>query len=388
MPRRMLEVAVMPEILTWARKSMEIDVEKVARRCKVSRGTVLKWEAGQATPTLGTLKELAKLYKRPLAVFFLPKPPKELPLPKDFRVLPNQERGALSEKTRLALRSARRSQSLFKEMVIGTSRELATDIGKADLTDSAEVVARRERERLGVKMQEQFGWKSSREALARWRTVVEDVGILVFQSSMPIEDTRGFSLGDNGIRVIVLNSRDAVNARIFTLFHEYSHLLLGGSGICNLERESEEAWEAERFCNHFAGAFLVPKAELLNHELVRPIRPYSNIPDELLEEIALSFRVSKDVILRRMEIADLVSRSFYLRKFEKWTAERRSGAQMRRGFRVDPVRKCLADKGLSFVSLVLEARKKGVITYSDAIDYLSIKLKHLAQVERLTEGKT
>ena len=46
---------------------------------------------------------------------------------------------------------------------------------------------------------------------------------------MPIEDARGFSLTEVEPFVIVVNESDAPNAKIFTLFHEYGHILLNQS---------------------------------------------------------------------------------------------------------------------------------------------------------------
>ena len=43
---------------------------------------------------------------------------------------------------------------------------------------------------------------------------------------MPVDDARGFSLTDGEPYVIVVNSADADRARLFTLFHEYAHILL------------------------------------------------------------------------------------------------------------------------------------------------------------------
>jgi len=70
MPRKTLEVTVEPKVLIWARESMGMDIQKVARRLNTSVDTVTKWELGEKKPTLRILKELARFYKRPLAVFF------------------------------------------------------------------------------------------------------------------------------------------------------------------------------------------------------------------------------------------------------------------------------------------------------------------------------
>jgi len=53
------------------------------------------------------------------------------------------------------------------------------------------------------------------------------MNILVFQFSMPIEDARGFALTDMNPNVIVVNSKDSIEARLFSLMLEFGHILLG-----------------------------------------------------------------------------------------------------------------------------------------------------------------
>jgi len=388
MPRKTLEVTVEPKVLIWARKSMGIDIQKVAKRLRVSVDTVTKWELGEKKPTLRMLKELARFYKRPLAVFFLPAPPEEPPLPTDFRVLPQQKRGILSKETRLALRNARRLQSLTVELAKSINHEFIIEVGRANLRDNAEMVAIEEREHLSVGIQEQFDWRNSRQALDEWRKKVEGVGILVFQFAMPVEEVRGFSLIEGNILTVGLNSHDSINARIFTLFHEYAHFLLGTGGICNLEEDSEPHSSTEKFCNHFAGAILVPKKDLLRHNLIKSITAYPEISDEYLGKIAMSFKVSPEVILRRMAIFGLVTKDFYRRRYEEWKVKAEREKVKKKGFGISPAKKCLSEKGFPFVSLVLETHKQGIITYNDVADYLSIRLKHLNEIERLIKGET
>jgi hypothetical protein len=62
------------------------------------------------------LEALSDLYKRPLVTFFLPSPPTEPPLPRDFRVLPSQEARTLSKKVLVAIRTARRVQRLYAHL--------------------------------------------------------------------------------------------------------------------------------------------------------------------------------------------------------------------------------------------------------------------------------
>jgi Zn-dependent peptidase ImmA (M78 family) len=321
MPCKSFEVDVEPGVLIWARESMGIEIAEVAKRFGLSQNIIKKWEYGQKKPTIIQIKKLAKFYKRPLAVFFLPSPPEEPPLPNDFRTLPDESRKPFSPETRLIIRKARRLQSLAIELAEGTNKDIHTNVGRVNLSDNPEIVANNERIHVGIDIQTQFSWSREVDAFEEWKKAVEKLGILVFQFPLAVEEIRGFSLPKDILPAIVLNRRDHVRARIFSLFHEYGHLLLDTDGICNweiLNGSFKTDGSVEKFCNHFAGAFLVPKDALQNHKLVRLQRNTSEWSDKDLEKVAKDFNVSREVILRRLVTFRLVEWDFYRIKYEKW----------------------------------------------------------------------
>ena len=389
MPPRFVEVPVKPTLLKWARESVGLDIPEISKKLKVSEDVVTKWESGQKRPTLIQIEKLASIYKRPLAIFFLSEPPKDSPLPNDFRTLPEEEKAPLSPETRLAIRRAWRANYLAAELSRSLERETIPKIERADLSDDPESVAAKTRETLGVQIESQFGWKNQYEALNEWRKSIEDKGIFVFQMGMPIKETRGFSLTESRFPVIVLNTRDSVTARIFTLFHEYGHILLNKSGICDMEDRhylTDEIKLLERFCNHFAGSVLVPKEHLLNHELVRSTNYFPEWPDEVLRKTANDFKVSQEVILRKLLILGMTEEDFYRSKREQWKLEIRGIQKKKKGGRQIPPRKCIQENGVTYVSLVLDGYRENRITYSEVADYLSIQTKHLRRVEQLLRG--
>jgi Zn-dependent peptidase ImmA (M78 family)/DNA-binding XRE family transcriptional regulator len=365
---------------------MGMNVQDMAKRLKVNQSTVSAWESGQKKPTLVQAERLAHVLKRPLAVLFLPEPPKTLPLPKDYRTVPMDERNPFSSETFLAVRRARRLQSLAIDLARELGREIGPQVGMARPSEDAEEAAAKARQQLGIEVQRQFAWRNANEALKEWRKALEQGRVLVFQQAMPLKETRGFSLTDAEIPVIVLNARDSLNGRIFSLFHEYAHLLLDDSGICGGEETDNfpgHVGVIERFCNHFSGALLVPKAPLLDHELVRSTRGIVPWSESSLTELAASFKVSREVILRRLVLFGRASAAFYKRKREEWKAQTEKRQEQRRTGGISPAMRCIRDSGTPFAALVLEAHRQGTITYSDVADYLAIRVKHLPQIEQL-----
>jgi Zn-dependent peptidase ImmA (M78 family) len=379
-----MEVDIVPKILSWARESIGLSEAEVAKRLKTNESIVKKWELGDKKPTLIQLEKLAKtVYKRPLAAFFLPVPPKELPLPKDFRSIPTEERKPFSLKTLLAIRRARRLQTLTEELTKGLERYIPLRISKTDLANDPELVANSIRKELKVNIETQYSWKHEYEAFNEWKKGTENFGIFVFQLSMPLEETRAFSLIEGKFPAIVLNLSDVIKGRIFSLFHEFGHILLDNSGICNLEDQdylTPENMRTEKFCNHFAGALLVPEDNLMNHELVRTTTYSSDWPEEILGRIAQDFKVSKEVIIRRLIIFNRASSAFYKRIREEW---KRKKYRKKGGGHRNPPKEVIQKNGIPFVSLVLESARKEKITYSDVADYLAIRLKYLPKVEQL-----
>lgn len=85
-----ISVEVIPEVLRRLRESSGWSIEEVSKKLRTTSETILEFEAGKKPPTLVQLRVLSKLYKRPLASFFLSEPKEEKPLPKDYRFLPGR----------------------------------------------------------------------------------------------------------------------------------------------------------------------------------------------------------------------------------------------------------------------------------------------------------
>ena len=189
---RSISIPVKPAVLVWARESMGRTIDEVAALLGESEELVQQLEEGQKQPLLHQLKALARFYKRPLAAFFLPNPPEEPSLPHDFRTLPDENEIPLSSKTRLAMRQARRLQSIASELKEDTDGDFHARIGYAKLSDDPEALACKIRDSLGISLAEQLSWEKDTDAMDMWKKSVERLEVLVFQMSMPLEEARAF----------------------------------------------------------------------------------------------------------------------------------------------------------------------------------------------------
>lgn len=369
---RSFVVDINPEIIKWARESAGWSLEEISKKLKLSEKEYKEIESGKKKPTFKQLELMAKYFKRPVAVFFLPEPPKEKPITTAFRVLPKSEK-VFSKELRLAIRKAQYLQSISRELMEDLGIDPKGEVEKRNLQEDPIKVAQEERKKTGISIEEQTKWGDPHTAFKIWRSVIESKNVFVFQFGFPVEDARGFCLLDEEPPVIVINSKDDIRARIFTLFHEYAHVILGISEIYSEEMNDSDI---ENWCNAFAGEFLVPKRALEKDKDFLSFLNCRKLELELIEKLSNKFKVSKKAILTRLKTLNLIEEDEY----RKALAKLEKSLPTRKEYYLLPERRCIQEKGEKFISLVLKSKEKGVITMHDAIEYLDIKLKYLEKL--------
>ena len=381
MSKASFEIPVSPAVIRWARQTAGWDVHDIAKRVRIPPAAYTEWESKETAIKLSQLQELARCFKRPLSAFLLNEPPKEPGPPADFRLLPGRIKH-FDKKTRLAIRKANRLQMIASELMNNVGQDPTPILSTAKTSDNPEEVAQHERKRLEVDLQTQFDWRFPWDAYRAWRNAVEEKNVLLFQFPMPVADARGFSLSNEQPFAVVVSSSDAVNARIFTLFHEYAHLLLRNPGICLPSSEpsaNRPEGLVERWCNRFAGALLIPRDALQDLVGNKRLDRSRESLTEVLASISKMFKVSEEAALVRIFELGLLSRAAFRRELDEL---HQSGSGRRRGGgRSSMAGRCLSENGRLFTSLVLQAKGRNVITYADVSDYLSLKLKYLPEVQ-------
>ncbi len=156
-----------PRMLEWVREKANFGLSAAARKLAIDSERLAEWERGDSRPTIPQLRKAAKLYKRPLAAFYLPEPPRDFTLPNDYRRVPDAEPGTYSPALLVAMRLAdyRRSVALDLE-----SQPPASEfVGTATMDEGAQILAARMRQMLGIPLEEQFGWRDEYKALNGWK---------------------------------------------------------------------------------------------------------------------------------------------------------------------------------------------------------------------------
>ncbi len=368
MNKKSASIEIKPEIIKWAIYTAGFENREISKKLSESENIIDDWFSGKSLPTLKQLERLAYFVKRPLASLFLPKVPEEKPLPKDFRVLQNKE-GKFKRKTIFAIRKARSLQRLSKELSIYTNEEIKTEIKKIDITEDPKKVATSYRKLFGLDENKQTKTLKNHYELYNYlRSVFEKFNIFVFQISMPLDDARGFVLTDDNPFVIVVNSADIIDARIFTLMHEFGHIILGEMGIDIPEFSSSN--KVESWCNKFSSAFLLPEeiAKRLFEENKEHLTTTEN-----LNHLSNKYKVSKTMLLYNMLQLKYIHENVFNSIMEKYKS-----AIIKKASGSPPIiTKILSEIGPKFISLVADNLDKKNITYSDALGYLSIKSSKL-----------
>lgn len=383
-PERVSDV-VKPALLRWARETSGLAQHEAARKIGVRTERLADWEAGGARPTVGQLRSAAGVYQRPLAAFFLAEAPARPAPLHDFRRLPAGARSQASSGLLLQMRRARRRRAVALRLLADLGREIPEVPLKAAVDSDAEAAAERTRAWLGAPPEQQRRWSGEYGPLNAWIGVLEDRGILVFQTGdVGLEEMRGFSLNERRLPVIVLNARDAPRGRVFTLMHELAHLMLGQGGVCDPllagRRAEKPDDQVEAFCNRTAGAILVPRHALLDHRLLAGAPAAHEWTEAEIRELADHFGVSRETVVRRLLILGRATEALYDRKREEYLAQYRSRAAGREGGFAPLFRVSVRDNGRRFTRLVLESLERGQITHADVSDYLGVRLRHLDRI--------
>ena len=371
--------ALNPDVLRWARRQMGLSLGEAASRIAKSATDLEEWEAGQGFPTYNQLEALAeRVYKRPVALFFLPSPPEESPPASEFRTLPDREKESLEPDTLLALREGRAFRDSLRQLSEGKNparRQIWRDVRSSE--GEVQLLAQRTRDYLEVSLTEQISWPSTREAMGRWRVLLEDAGIFVFKRSFKQRDVSGFCLDDPEFPIVIVNNSTAFSRQIFTLFHELAHILFDVSGITKVDssfvdRLTGNAGRIEVACNRFAAEFLLPVSAFPWSEFLDP--PF----DEQLRSVAARFKVSREVVLRRLLDAGRVSESEYRSKVQAWHEEFQDSDRGTGGHYYNTQAAYL---GSAFLDLAFSQFYAGRVSLPELADHLGIKARNLGRLE-------
>lgn len=390
---------VKPALLRWARESSGYSLAQLEKSSGIKQSKILEWEEDKSKPSIPQLRKIAHLYNRPIAVFYLSEPPKGFSVMHDYRKFADLGEVAKSPALLLEIRKAHYRREVAIELANMTREEMPVFNKRITIGEDPEIIALKIRKMLGITIEHQAQWRNKDTAFREWKNAVEKNGVLVFQtdrySKIELDEMRAFSISNQKLPAIVINSSDQSSGKIFSLIHELSHLLLHNDGICNLEgedyyRPSTPDQIVEVFCNRVSGATLVPQDALFDHDIVvNSPKGTAEWADGQIHELADYFAVSKEVILRRLLILGRTTLEYYKHKREQYLDEYfewvRKKKEMDKGkkFQIPYFRMVLRNNGITFTRLVLNAYYQDSITASAVTSYMGAKFEHVRKIENV-----
>lgn len=248
--------------LKKVRETRHFDLQSVAQYAKISENRLEEFEAGEREPSPRQLERLADTYG--LASYLLssgtiPNLPetiadfrRQVPGPAHLspagmaRIWAAEEVAAVS--TQLANAVGLDAPAWLKDVPSGKPTAAHAQGMRAFFDDW--FGRRRDKMELSGAPEQQF--------MAGFRLFLEAQKTIVRINDAPPDDFLGFFIHpETGMETVFVNRKISTpKAQLFTILHEYSHKLLGLSGVSNpfVVRN-----ESERACNRFAAEFLAPE---------------------------------------------------------------------------------------------------------------------------------
>jgi Zn-dependent peptidase ImmA (M78 family) len=377
------------KVFKWARESARISEELAASKVSVSSDKIKEWEAGVSFPTIRQAQILAKAYKRPFAIFFLPDVPKDFQPLQDFRKTGSKE---LSTSSLFIIREVQQKQSWIGETKKENNEEVIPFVGKFSLKDNPAIVAQDILNTLNINPIKY----SYNNPILEWIEKAESNGIFISRTSfihsrlkLDSNEIQGFAIADKYAPFVFINSDDWNAPQLFTLVHELAHIWIAETGISNdIEPSLKEVSNynpIEIFCNEVAANALIPRSFIENlgsKAFSNEKEVFKNAKIIGVSTFALLVRALKLNIIslnkyqRLKNSADKEFRKFLEREEEKKAKQKKEKSGGPNYYLLQ-----LNRNGRLFTQIVLDAFRGGHIEPTQASNLLNVKTNKFPKLE-------
>ena len=254
-----IRLDIAPSVLQWVSSSYADKIDEgLTQKIQI-------WFSKEQKPTLTDIENLSQKTKVPFGYFFLNEPPVEdLPI-LEYRTIDSMEIANPSrelidtisyiENVQSYMRDFRKDNGYDKNEVVGVGKNLSTQ----ELTVRVRKILDIDKE----------WYKSTKNELFNFlRAKFEENGVIVTKNGIAGKSTkralnykefRAFTMIDDYAPLIFINSTDTNNGQVFSLLHEFVHILLGESNFHNARVSGTKTDKRnEIMCNAITGEILVP----------------------------------------------------------------------------------------------------------------------------------
>lgn len=383
-----IEALTTPSVLRWAREKSNLSLEEASEKIKRPIEQIRDWEEGGQNPSIAQARTASEVYKRPLAVFFLPEPPVGFETLRDFRRLREGITGEYSSELSLLIRTTLFRQRWVRDFLVSEGEQELDFVGSTSLNNNPIEVAKSIKEVLNISTEEQKKCRTRTEARKLWFRKTEIAGVFILcQRGIGLLEARGFLVSDDIAPFIFVNPGDSKVAQIFSLAHELAHLWLNQSGVSNLEItgrfDDQEVQEIEIFSNKVAAELVLEDREFTKEWANCGI---DKVLEDKIQFISNTFRVSEEVVARRLFNKRIISQAKYLelrRSYQnRWDEIKAREQQEMRSSSSVPIYywMTLSNNGYAFTQTVISAFMSGKLPGRDASSLLNVKINNFGKL--------
>ena len=267
-------VDVSPVIIDWVIKSTAKE--------NINNGIIsnlVKWKNGEKAPTFNQIESVSKATRIPLGYFFLQSPPIENFPVLQYRTIDSLYTENPSRDLVDTINDMESIQEWMRDYMIDCGYYRLSFVGSCKNEKDKREIVGNFLKTLHITADWYKEVNAKLDAFKFFRSKFEKLGILVMMSgivgnntrrSLNIEEFRAFTLVDDYAPLIFINSNDSQGAKLFSILHEATHILLGTSNLYNDRYGTAGSGnEIETLCNSVAAEILVPssyfEAEWANH---------------------------------------------------------------------------------------------------------------------------
>lgn len=354
-------IMVNREIFEWAIRESQLSMPIIRSRFKA----IDQWIAQELHPTYKQLEKFAHFLKVPFGYMFLDNPPAIDIIESEYRTLGNKA-PFMSKNLKDTISDMSRKKDWLSDFrrENGWARISDTFVGiNPNMPSFADNLKRY----LNIDDHWYEELKDHNTAFKFLRRHMELNGIIVMQRGivgnnnkriLDINEFRGFVLFDEYAPLIFINARDSVAGKIFTLIHEFVHI------VCQ-EDDILTAISTESQINKIVAEFLMPEAHI--HDI------WSDNKDKLaqIEHISRLLKVSKLALAIRLGDLGLIDESEVQTIYSKSVSD--FNMKMKGTGGGDYWRTFESRYSEKFVKAVVTGAESGDIGFNDAFALLDLR---------------
>lgn len=293
-------VIISHSILDWviSHVQMEALTDQIANYLK-------DWYAGEKQPTFNQVETVSKATGIPFGYFFLSDPPIEDLSLIEYRTvdsleLENPSRNLIDTIHDMSLR-----QDWMRNHLVSQGESPLNYVGKFK-NNSAKNLTGEVRTILNLSEDWFLDSKNTSQSFNRIRRAISDAGTMVMMNGvvgsnthrpLSVDEFRAFTLVDEYSPLIFVNNSDSINGKLFSLLHEFSHVLIGENSLFNEQYNNDtKVNNLETTCNAVAAEVLAPQEYFIDmwKQTIR-----KTPANEVIVELANHFHCGTMVIARK-----------------------------------------------------------------------------------------